>query len=189
VTNASLVRVASLSLAVLVLANGVASADTPDRQGKVEKVPAASGKVLDNHWRVGFFGAAHGQVCSWIAVVPPPGPTNFGSEGSVCGRWEAPGIWKPVQGDFGDGDRTVSLYLTDLDVARVKLLVKRRGGGSSIRTMGTRRLGRDRATRARVRRDFRYVVLAGRGELCVVAVTAYDRAGRTLDHQRRFCET
>lgn len=156
-------------------------------RGKVEKVPAASGTVLRDHWYVGFFPTKHEEFCSWMAVVPPPDPTAFVSEGSICGPWEAPGFWSPGQGSVGD-DYTVELDLTDLDVARVELRVRQRGGGTTVRSIATRRLSLEQARRSQVRRDFRYVVLAGRGELCVVGVTAYDTNGELLGHKELPCE-
>jgi len=82
----------------------------------------------------------------------------------------------------------LAIYLTSLEVARVKLRVKQRGGGSSIRTLATQRLSRDQAARGRVPRDFRYVVVTSRGKGCVVAVTAYNSAEERLGHKNLPCE-
>jgi len=117
-----------------------------------------------------------------------PAPAGF-LRLRVCnaGSGEAPGIWSPIQGYVGD-DFSLALYLTSLRVARVKLRVKQRGGGSSVRMLATRRLSREQSDRARVRRDFRYVVVTSRGEGCVVAVTAYNSAKERLGHKNLPCE-
>jgi hypothetical protein len=156
-----------------------------------QRVPAAWGVVAKTRWHVGFFGSKSGEFCSWIATEATVHSTNpaeaGGSSGAVCDQWESPGIWKPDQGAVEDGV-TVSLFLTTPDVASVWLKVKQRGGGSEVKRFSTRRLGVRQARRAQVRRDFRYVVLAGEGELCVVRVFAYGVKGRFLGHQRSFCE-
>jgi hypothetical protein len=171
-------------LAILVVAGAFGSE-------KVEKVPAASGTVQKTRWHVGFFRSKHGEFCSWIATeptVPGSNPVEAGgTSGAVCGAWEAPGIWKPEQGVVEKGF-TISLFLTGLDVARVRLKVKQRGGGSKIRSFRTKRLGATQAGRSQVRRDFRYVVLTGHGDLCVIGVTAYGFKGKPLGQQRSFCE-
>jgi hypothetical protein len=54
--------------------------------------------------------------------------------------------------------------------------------------VGMRMLTEKEARRAHLKRDFRYAVLTGVGNLCVKKVRAFDRLGRLLEARSTACE-
>src|SRR4051794_33567514 len=128
IRGSCVVVVSAALLAVVAVAGAFAS-------GQVVRVQAAAGTVLTSRWHVGFFTSKHKEFCSWIATESTVHSANpleaGGSSGSVCERWETPELWAPEQSVVEKGF-TVSLFLTRLDVARVWLRVKRRGGGTRV---------------------------------------------------------
>jgi hypothetical protein len=146
-------------------------------------VRVAAGTIGNNSWKLGIAGQAR-RRCYRLSLAGG----DVESSGITCTRDSRPGRdWRQLMGT-GNDTASVELDLTRTRVRTMKLLT----GPSPTRWIHVRprRLSRDQARRAHVKRDFRFAVLhAARDKLCVKRVILFDRHHQKLSDDRVPCES
>lgn len=151
-------------------------------------VEAASGRYAGRDWVFGVVGR-HGERCSSLSIF---GRTE-GSESLVCGLDET--VHSPWGEGFGDSAAndasTISVNLTAPRVFALRLLIGHPGPhrhAPTWRYLHTRVLTEEEMEEAGLEGRFRFVVLAGIGNLCVEKVRAFDVDGHRLASFNHPCE-
>jgi hypothetical protein len=151
----------------------------------VRYVTVDEGRIAETAWSLAV-GAGEEKRCYRLTME---GSGDF-TQGMVCGR-EVPRfhLWDPLFGSSG-GDASAVVSTSAPEVRRVNLLLAHPGSerGTNWHSFQMRLLTEDEARRARLKRDFRYAVLTGVGELCVKKVRAFDFRGRLLEKRDTPCE-
>lgn len=167
----------AISLALLA---AVVAADQPGGY-----VVAASGKVSGHRWTLQA-GRQRGQRCFKLSLTAQTLGTAMTCEMPA----KPPRLWSRVVGN-ADETASVELDITTRRVARLKLLLGHPGrrGASTWWAGPTLSLSKAEASRAHLKANFRFVVLARRGpNLCVEKVRAFDRDEHLLESLSVPCE-
>jgi hypothetical protein len=181
----SLLKLGSVFLVLLAL-TGALGATALASEGHV--VEAASGRYAGRGWTFGLVGH-RGERC---AVLSTFGRTE-GDETMVCGADETVhGPWSESFGDSAPNDAsTISVNLTSPRVFALRLLLGHPGPDAHAPTwryLHTRALTEEQMEEAGLEGRFRFVVLTGIGNLCVLKVRAFDVEGHRLARFNLPCE-
>lgn len=151
-------------------------------------VEAASGHYAGRDWRFGVVGR-NGERCLTLSAVG----RQWGSESTVCEADEQ--VQRPWGGGFGDSApndaSTIAINLTAPRVFALRLLLGHPGPhrhSPTWRYLHTRALTEEQREEAGLEGSFRFVVLTGIGNLCVLKVRAFDVDGHRLASFNHPCE-
>lgn len=155
-------------------------------------------KVIDargdkRRWSVWLFGNRRGENCwatRWArAESGDAGSGPLSREITHCGIDIPPRKWELISEGprDGRGERSWALVIaTRRDVGELKVLTgrERQSGGLQWTSVRARRIGQDRARRARLRDGIGYAVAYVRRPGCLRRVTVIDRTGRPVGRSR-----
>jgi hypothetical protein len=151
-------------------------------------VEAASGHYAGRDWSFGVVGH-RGERCLTLSAFGG----HWGSEGMVCEEDET--VHSPWDAGFGDSAAndasTISVNLTAPRVLALRLLIGHPGPhrhAPTWRYLHTRALTEEQMEEAGLEGRFRFVILNGIGNLCVLKVRAFDADGHRLASFNHPCE-
>jgi hypothetical protein len=180
-----LLKLGSVILAALAL-SGASGAIAVASEGHV--VEAASGRYAGRDWTFGVFGQGD-ERCAELSTF---GRTE-GGELLTCGPDET--VHSPWAEGFGDSApndaSTISVNFTAPRVFALRLLIGHPGPhphAPTWRYLHTRALTEEQMEEAGLEGRFRFVVLTGIGNLCVLKVRAFDVNGHRLTSFNHPCE-
>jgi hypothetical protein len=162
-------------------------------------VPVASGKVAGHSWELGMAKAEDGTRCYELSMSGALGkPLSTGSGASTCDP-VGPGhvAWRRVIGAGSEG-ASAELEVTSRRVARLNLFLGHPGPlpgesgpaarAGTWRSVVPRILTVSQASETHLSRNFRFAVVAEKGNFCVEKVRAFDSKGHLLEKLAVPCE-
>lgn len=176
----TLLKAIGLAIVVSLVAGAVLAEALPGRF-----VPIDEGRFASSTWSLAA-GANGEERCFRLTLDGSGG----WSQAKVCDQ-NIPQFhfWDPLFGSSEDA-ATAVMSISAPQVWRVNLFLAHPGSGRkpNWHKFPMRLLSAEEAKRAHLKRDFRYAVLTGAGNLCVKKVRAFDRDGQLLEKRNSPCE-
>jgi hypothetical protein len=167
-----------------VAAAAVAAGETAAGASIGQQVTLAHGKFAHHSWSVAVHGGNHHRC----AEVSLSGETSAGGA-ARCEPDHRPPLFGPLL-SISDENATVGLELTRNRVRSMRLKVAHPRSDQPTRwtRVNSKRITRRQAHRASLKRNFRFLVLHSRGNLCVKVFVLFDRQGDRIKKRHVPCE-
>jgi hypothetical protein len=176
-------RRGSIIVAAVLIAGALAGQALADAS-KGHDVTVARGMFAHHSWSVAVHGGHHHRC----AEVSLSGQTSAGGA-ARCEPDHRPPLFGPLLA-ISDDDATVGLEVTRNRVRSMRLKVAHPRSGQPTRwtRVDSERMTRHQARRAGLKRNFRFVVLHSRGNLCVKEFVLFNKDGDRIERRRVPCE-